>query len=357
MTSSRRASISASRSAFCAAVSFPAGDGFVEPLGDRGLQRGLEPVDGLVLRLRDVRERLAGAQLLHQLRLGEPEIAAAPSKGRRMRRCGHADPVRPAHRDRPACRQAGPGPSSGTPFASRFFAASPCSFVSFPAATAASIRASAAPLIAASSCSRGTFSRLATSSRKAFCSAARSAGLASVGVWRGPDRPRTPRRSPRGRRGRLHRRRACSWRRSACPQSTVRASEKRKNADSLQPRPGPVAQRLEQRTHNPTRAGSIPARPIDMRGGDDLRQVAALRSPATLPFWLAEAAQRPIGLRTRSAASGFSSGSRRRERERQGLAVGAGAQGVRDADGLGEGDRHGLVGRGRAPLLHGRGQW
>jgi hypothetical protein len=51
-----------------------------------------------------------------------------------------------------------------------------------PAATAASIRASAAPLIAASSRSRGTFSRFATSSRNAFCSAALSTfGLAGVG--------------------------------------------------------------------------------------------------------------------------------------------------------------------------------
>jgi hypothetical protein len=44
------------------------------------------------------------------------------------------------------------------------------------------------------------------------------------------------------------------------------------------PSQGPVAQRSEQRTHNPSRGGSNPPRPIDMRSGADPRQVAPLRA-------------------------------------------------------------------------------
>ena len=152
-------------------------DRLVEPLGRGVLDRGLEPVDRLVVGLRDIRERLAVADLLVQLRRGDPEV---------LRRAlgaleAEAEPEAGAPKPGPpraagaAATAAGPPPRpgrSGAPAASRCFAASPCSLVSFPAATAASIRASAAPLRAASNWSRVTFSRLATSSRNAFCSAA-----------------------------------------------------------------------------------------------------------------------------------------------------------------------------------------
>ena len=134
-----------------------------------------------------------------------PRSARGTSPRRRGRRAAKAElPGRrpgQARRDPPPGPRlppSRPGPSSGTPFASRFLAASPCSLVSLPAATAASIRASAAPLIAASSLSRVTFSRPARSSRKAFCSAARSAGFVAESRT-GRRRRRRPHRSRRGR--------------------------------------------------------------------------------------------------------------------------------------------------------------
>ena len=191
-------------------------DRVVEPLGRGVLDRGLQPVDRLVVGLRDIRERLAVADLLVQLRRGDPEVL------RRALGALEAEPEPEAGATEAGAavtRTAGPprGPPprpgrSGAPAASRCFAASPCSLVSFPAATAASIRASAAPLSAASNWSRVTFSRLATSSRNAFCSAARSApGDLLVAARTG--RRHTPRRTRRGPQARRHRRRACALRR------------------------------------------------------------------------------------------------------------------------------------------------
>ena len=108
----------------------PAGlDRVIEPLLDVGLERRDQTVDGLALRLRDLRERLA------RLELG---CGASPPSGRGTwpRRPGRAPPWWPK------CPPPMPGgPKSGkSSEAIRAFNSAPCSLVSRPAATAASTR-------------------------------------------------------------------------------------------------------------------------------------------------------------------------------------------------------------------------
>ena len=274
MMSSRRLSTSARIFVRCVGGQLLVGDRLVELLGDRGLHRRLQAGDVLVLRLRDVGERLPALQLRAQRVLAQPEIASPRASSPNPPRCPDAGAAvtEAGRRRRAARRRPRPGPSSGSRRSrGASWPPSPCSLVSLPAATAASIRASAAPLIGRVELIARDVQPLGDIIEEGFLLGGvvgrlrRSARGQEVlpAAYAPPPPARTAR--------------------PAAPTASLRFAEMdmRASQPPLRQRSvrtrlgltpshhGPVAQRLEQRTHNPSRGGSNPPWPIPSR---DLRE-------------------------------------------------------------------------------------